>query len=137
MCAGNTREEALVQGFAEILERVVHKRILVEKPVLPDIPEACMQKYPEVYEKYLFLRKNSNYDVIMKDCSLGGKFPVAGLVIIEKNTGTYGIKLGCHPDYGMLLTDRYLKKLPDPVVIAVSVIAFLLLLSGMILLRKH
>jgi len=37
----------------------------------------------------------------------------------------------------MLLTDRCLKKLPDPVVIAVSVIAFLLLLSGMILLRKH
>lgn len=103
MCAGNTREEALVQGFAEILERVVHKRILEEKPVLPDIPEAYMQKYPEVYEKYLFLRKNSNYDVIMKDCSLGGKFPVAGLVIIEKNTGTYGIKLGCHPDYGIAM----------------------------------
>ncbi len=103
MCAGNTREEALVQGFSEILERVVHKRILKEHPILPDISEEYIRSYPEVYEKYLFLRQDQNYDVTMKDCSLGGKFPVAGLVIIEKNTGTYGIKLGCHPDYGIAM----------------------------------
>lgn len=35
----------------------------------------------------------------MKDCSLGGVFPVAALVIVEKGTGHYGIKFGCHPSF--------------------------------------
>ena len=39
----------------------------------------------------------------MKDCSLGGEYPVAGLLMIEKNTGKYGLKLGCHPDFGVAM----------------------------------
>lgn len=103
MCAGNTAEEALVQGFSEILERVVHKRILLEKPTLPDIPDSYIQKYPEIYEKYDILRQNQRYYVSLKDCSLGGAYPVAGLIIVEKNSGQYGVKLGCHPDFGIAM----------------------------------
>lgn len=39
----------------------------------------------------------------MKDCSFGGRYPVAGLLVIEKNTGKYGLKLGCHPDFGIAM----------------------------------
>src|SRR5699024_556333 len=32
-----------------------------------------------------------------------GKYPVAGLYILEKNTGKFGFRLGAHPDYGIAM----------------------------------
>ena len=46
MCAGNSPEEALVQGLSEIIERVVQRRIFTEKPALPDVPEEYIQQFP-------------------------------------------------------------------------------------------
>lgn len=103
MCAGNTPEEALVQGLSEIIERLVQKKIALEKPALPDIPEEYLKKYPYVYELYQQLKATPGYTVLLKDCSFGGVYPVSGLVIIEKNTGYYGLKLGCHPDFGIAI----------------------------------
>lgn len=103
MCAGNTPEEALVQGLSEIFERVAQKRIFLEKPCLPDIPDEYIKKFPYVFELLEKLRENDGYVYRMKDCSFGGKYPVAGLLILEKNTGRFGIKLGCHPDYGIAM----------------------------------
>ena len=103
MCAGNTREEALVQGMSEIIERYVQKRLFIEKPTLPDIPEEYLAKYPYINDLYSNAKKIPGYKVMLKDCSLGGEFPVAALVVIEENTGRYGIKLGCHPDYGIAM----------------------------------
>ena len=103
MCAGNTAEEALVQGISEILERVAQKRLFRENPTLPTIPDDYIAKFPYIYERYLKLKELKDYTVMLKDCSFGGKYPVAALVIIEKNTGFYGIKLGCHPNYGIAM----------------------------------
>lgn len=103
MCAGNSPAEALVQGMAEIFERIVMKEIIENKLSLPDIPEDYIKQYPYVYERFLKLRENNNYYVRMIDCSLEGEFPVAGLLLVEKNTGNYGLKLGCHPDYGIAM----------------------------------
>lgn len=103
MCAGNTREEALVQGMSEIIERYVQKRLFIEKPTLPDIPEEYLAQYPYISDLYFNAKKIPGHKIMLKDCSLGGEFPVAALVIIEENTGRYGIKLGCHPDYGVAI----------------------------------
>ncbi len=103
MCAGNTPEEALVQGLSEIIERVVQKKLVLEKPPLPDIPEDYLKRFPYVYELYQQLKATPGYTVLLKDCSFGGVYPVSGLVIIEKNTGNYGLKLGCHPDFGVAI----------------------------------
>ena len=103
MCAGNTPAEAIVQGISEIFERVSQRRILFEKPNLPDVPDEYIQKYPDIYKMYKKLQAIDGYYVTMKDCSFGGKYPVAGLLIVEKNTGHYGIKLGCHPDFGIAM----------------------------------
>lgn len=103
MCAGNTPAEAIVQGISEIFERVSQRRILFEKPNLPDVPEEYIKKYPDIYKMYKKLQSIDGYYVTMKDCSFGGKYPVAGLLIVEKNTGHYGIKLGCHPDFGIAM----------------------------------
>lgn len=103
MCAGNTVEEALVQGLSEIIERVVQKRILKEKPALPTIPEEYIKKYPYIYDMLTKAKSNPNFTVLLKDCSFGGKYPAAALCIIEKNTGNFGIKLGCHPNMGIAM----------------------------------
>ena len=103
MCAGNTKEEALVQGLAEIIERYVMKKIMIEKPALPDVPDDYIHKYPRIYELLKKTREMAGYNIFVKDCSFGGKYPVVAAVIIEKNTGKYGFKLGCHPDFGVAL----------------------------------
>lgn len=104
MCAGNTRSEALVQGLSEIIERMVQSRIVMEQLELPDIPEEILKKYVDIYEMYLEIKKASDrYEILLKDCSFGGKYPAAALVMIEKNTGRFGVKVGCHPDYSIAL----------------------------------
>lgn len=99
MCAGNSPEEALVEGISEILERYVAFQILKQRLVLPEIPENYINNFPKVKEMVEKLKENKEYYFRLVDCSLGGKYPVAGLYILEKNTGRFGFKLGAHPDY--------------------------------------
>ncbi|MFR7863173.1 MAG: YcaO-like family protein [Streptococcus salivarius] len=103
MAAGNTPEEALVQAFSEIMERVVQKRVLKEKISLPDIPESVVKCYPYVYDMYQKAKELDGYRVYLKDCSLGGKYPVAALIIINEDTGEFGLKMGSHPDFGIAM----------------------------------
>ncbi|MEG1291397.1 MAG: YcaO-like family protein [Lachnospiraceae bacterium] len=103
MSAGNTKEEALVQALSEIIERVVQKKICIEKPCLPNVPDEYIQQFPYIWERIQLIRKIPEYDAEIKDCSFGGKYPVAALLVTHKNTGNYGIKLGCHPDYGVAM----------------------------------
>lgn len=99
MCAGNSPEEALIEGLSEILERYVAIQILKKRLVLPEIPDSYINNFPKVKEMVEKLKNNKQYYFRLVDCSLGGKYPVAGLYILEKNTGRFGFKLGAHPDY--------------------------------------
>lgn len=103
MCAGNSMEEALVQGISEILERYVQKRILKEGISLPDIPMEYLKQFPDTYALYqsLLSRKPEGYTYVLKDASLGGRYPVAAFVAICQSSGRYGVRFGAHPDYGI------------------------------------
>lgn len=103
MCAGNSREEALIEGISEILERYAGMKIFKEKVTLPEIPMSYIEKFPKVKKMVEKLKQNEEYYFKMVDCSFGGKYPVAGLYIIEKNTGRFGFKMGAHPDYGIAM----------------------------------
>ena len=48
MCAGNSKEEALIEGLSEILERYVAIKILKERLVLPEIPDSYIANFPKV-----------------------------------------------------------------------------------------
>ena len=103
MCAGNSPEEALIEGLSEILERYAGMKIFTDKVSLPEIPEEYVEKFPKVKKMVNKLKENDNYYFRLVDCSFGGKYPVAGLYIIEKNTGKFGFKMGAHPDYGIAM----------------------------------
>lgn len=103
MCAGNTKEEAMIEGICEILERYVSMQLIYKRVSLPEIPDSYISKFPKVEEMLIKLKNKEGYVCKLLDCSFGGKYPVAGLVIIEKNTGRFGFKLGAHPDYGIAM----------------------------------
>ncbi len=104
MCAGNTREEALVQGISELLERYVHVRILKDGLSMPDLPlEFIKNNYPEVYDMITEIKSSGRYDVLVKDCSMGRKLPVCASIIIDKQKQTYMVHLGSHPDLGIAI----------------------------------
>lgn len=93
MCAGNTPEEALVQGFCEIFERYVAKQLYYNEITPPDITMSYFEGTP-AYEELLHLRKNLNYHIIIKDCSLQKGYPVIGVLFIDQANQRYNFKLG-------------------------------------------
>lgn len=97
MSAGNTYEEAMVQSISEIFERYVQRKVIENKIVLPDIPESVWMKFENVSSIMWQISKIPDYEIKIKDASLGGKYPVVALIIIKKNSSNYGIKFGAHP----------------------------------------
>lgn len=96
MSAGNTIEEALVQGIAEVFERYANHMLVEKKYVPPRIPDEVLKSY-SVWDTIQAIRATGRYDVVVLDCSLGKGLPVAGSMIIDKHTGHFGMKLGSHP----------------------------------------
>lgn len=94
--AGNSPEEALVQGISEIVER--HHMALVNDLgcALPDIPEEELLRYPVVSNIITHLRDNG-YRVNVKDCTLGQKFPVVCVCMVDEHTGRYHTHFGAYP----------------------------------------
>ena len=103
MSAGNKMEEALSQGISEIVERHVMHRLFESPCDLPDIPFDTIKKYPWVCKIYEKLCALPDCECRMKDCSLGGEYPVVAFVMAEKDTGHFGVKFGSHPDIGIAM----------------------------------
>ena len=98
MCAGNTLEEALVQGLSEIMERYVNKRIIKEKLVPPTIPrELLAASYPGIEAMMTAIEASGPFEVILKDCSLELGLPVVGIIYTNKKDQSYFVKFGAHP----------------------------------------
>ncbi len=93
MCGGNTKEEALIQGFCEIFERYVGKRIYFENITPPDIPFDYF-KDTNIYDKLIELNKDERYTLKIKDCSIGLGLPVIGFLIIDTKERKYNFHLG-------------------------------------------
>ena len=83
LAAGNTIEEAFVQGICEIFERYTTYKILSEKIECPTI--AIESIHDEKVHDYIELYKSMNVDVIIKDFSLNKDLPVIGVVFINHN----------------------------------------------------
>lgn len=99
MASGNTKEEALVEGISEIIERYVQQQTVINKLTLPNIPDSYINRFPSIKQIWAKLKLQDKYKVYLKDASLGGKWPVVALVIINKQTSNYGIAFGAHPNF--------------------------------------
>ncbi|WP_151703619.1 OsmC domain/YcaO domain-containing protein [Nitrincola alkalilacustris] len=96
MSAGNTLYEAQVQCLSEIFERAVKKQIIEEEIALPDVPLSVLEKYPHILEGVKALEEQG-FPILVKDASLGGKFPVACVTLMNPRTGGVFASFGAHP----------------------------------------
>jgi ribosomal protein S12 methylthiotransferase accessory factor len=102
MSAGNTPTEARVQAFSEIFERYVKNKIIAEGITLPNIPEDVLARYPQALEAVDKLREHG-FPVLLKDASLGGRFPVINVTLINPEDGGVFPSFGAHPNFGVAL----------------------------------
>ncbi|VAW37180.1 Ribosomal protein S12p methylthiotransferase accessory factor YcaO [hydrothermal vent metagenome] len=102
MSAGNTKYEARVQSLSELFERSIKFKIIAEGSCLPDVPENVLNRYPAIQAGIQELRDNG-YGVLIKDASLGGKYPVMCVTLLNPHDQTCYASFGAHPCFEVAL----------------------------------
>ncbi|MFX5839683.1 YcaO-like family protein, partial [Acinetobacter baumannii] len=87
---------AQVQCLSEIFERAVKKEIIENEIALPDVPDAVLDRYPHIREGIRALEAQG-FPVLVKDASLGGRFPVMCVTLMNPKTGGVFASFGAHP----------------------------------------
>jgi ribosomal protein S12 methylthiotransferase accessory factor len=101
MCAGNNPIEAITQGLCEILERFAKKQVFLNDWEAPTIPLSFIERF-SVYHLIQELAER-RYSVLVKDCTLGGKIPVLGAVIFNRERSQYRLAFGADPIFEIAL----------------------------------
>jgi len=102
MAAGNTKYEARVQALSEILERYVKFKIIAEGICLPNVPDEVLARYPSIQAGIQELEA-AGYPLLVQDASLGGKYPVMVVTLLNpENQGVYA-SFGAHPKFEVAL----------------------------------
>lgn len=97
MSAGNTLAEAQVQCLSEIFERAVKREIIEGEISLPDVPADVLAQYPSIIEGIKSLEEQG-FPILVKDASLGGKYPVMCVTLMNPRTGGVFASFGAHPN---------------------------------------
>ncbi|SET35601.1 30S ribosomal protein S12 methylthiotransferase accessory factor YcaO [Thorsellia anophelis] len=98
MAAGNSFNEAKVQALSEVFERYVKNRVIRERITLPSIPDEVTQRFPKIYEAISTLEAEG-FPIYRFDSSLGGKFPVIAVVLLNPENGSCFASFGAHPKF--------------------------------------
>ncbi len=96
MSAGNTQNEARVQSLSEVFERYVKNKIIAEGICLPEIPDDVIARFPGIKESMDKLMAHG-YHLRVADASLGGKYPVISVTLINPKDGSVFASFGAHP----------------------------------------
>ena len=102
MSAGNSKYEARVQCLSEIFERAVKNKIILEELSLPDVPKEVIERFPKIKEGIEALEAKG-FPVIVKDASLGGKYPVMCVALMNPKTRGVFPSFGAHPNFEIAL----------------------------------
>ena len=97
MCAGNIREEALIQGFNEIFERYCIQEMYLRQITPPDVPLSEFEG-TEILRRLEYVRDTYGMEFHVKDISLGEGFPVLGLLLYNPDKTKYIVHLGADLD---------------------------------------
>lgn len=102
MSAGNTANEARVQALSEVFERYVKNRIIADGICLPEVPLEVINRFPGIAASISELRQHG-YHLRVADASLGGKFPVMSVTLINPKNGSVFASFGAHPCFEVAL----------------------------------
>ncbi|MGC6247464.1 30S ribosomal protein S12 methylthiotransferase accessory factor YcaO [Bisgaard Taxon 45] len=102
MSAGNSKFEARVQGLSEVFERHIKNKIIAEAISLPLIPHEVMDRFPTIQAAIAKLEQEG-FPILAYDASLGGKYPVICVILLNPNNGTCFASFGAHPNFQVAL----------------------------------
>ena len=102
MSAGNTLAEARTQALSEIVERHIKFRIISEGLCLPEVPNEVITRYPRIVAGIQALRA-AGFGVLVKDASLGGKYPVMNVTLLNPDDQGCFSSFGAHPRFEIAL----------------------------------
>lgn len=102
MSAGNSVPEARVQALSEIFERAVKNEIIANELCLPDVPKDVLARYPRIIEGIQKLEEQG-FPVLVKDASLGGRYPVMNVTLMNPRNGGVFASFGAHPNFEVAL----------------------------------
>lgn len=102
MSAGNSQFEARVQGLSEVFERYVKNKIIAEAISLPLIPQEVMARYPSI-QAAIDKLEQEGFPILAYDASLGGKYPVICVILLNPTNGTCFVSFGAHPKFQVAL----------------------------------
>ncbi len=102
MSAGNTQAEARAQALSEILERHVKFKVIAEGLCLPDVPDEVIARYPGIAAGIAGLRA-AGFGILVKDASLGGKYPVMCVTMLNPHDQGVFASFGAHPRFEIAL----------------------------------
>ena len=102
MSAGNSQFEARVQGLSEVFERYVKNKIIAEAISLPLIPQEVIARYPSI-QAAIDKLEQEGFPILAYDASLGGKYPVICVILLNPTNGTCFASFGAHPKFQVAL----------------------------------
>ena len=82
LCSGNTKEEAISSGIAEVFERFAASQVLQRKLICPTIDLSTIRN--RIVQKLLRIYDKLGVKIIIKDFSMGISIPVVGIIFINK-----------------------------------------------------
>ena len=102
LSAGNTAAEARVQGLSEVFERHAKTRLIAEGWCPPEVPVRVLDRFPGIRSGIREL-EGHGFRMRVVDASLGGRFPVAGMILSNPADGGVFASFGAHPSLGIAL----------------------------------
>lgn len=96
-CAGNSRDEAWVHAFSEILERNSTIRMITSEKSAPEIPPEVINRYKIPREIVATVKESGNFDITIYDFSGGTGYPVVGTLLLNKETQDYTLNVSADP----------------------------------------
>ena len=110
IASGNTVDEARVHALSEIFEHAIEYRVVAEGLCLPEVPDDVIARFPNLEAGIAGLRA-AGFGVLVKDASLGGKYPVMNVTLIHPTDQGVFTSYGAHPRLKIAL-ERALTGLP-------------------------
>ncbi len=102
-CVGNTKEEAWVHAFSEMMERHASVNMLTGGKAAPRIPDEVLDQYTTVSEIIQQIRETGDLDVEIFDYSIGNGFPVVSTRVISKKNHSYRVNVAADPVFEIAL----------------------------------
>ncbi len=100
--AGNTVEEAHLQALSEILKSHIKFKIIAEGISLPNVPEEVLNRYPNIHTGIKEIEA-AGYALLVQDASLGGKYPVMAMTLLNPKNQTVIANFAAHPKFEVAL----------------------------------